>query len=224
MGVSMKLLQAALAAAAIAATGPTVAQAAAIIAPVSVTASSTIGSFWTASRVIDQSGLSIGYTAGVTDFDEYLAKGVTHSGALNTEWQGAQEARSGRLVFDFGREVTLYKLAIWDENNSVQRSMSISTPALGLIRSFSPPETREAGYGASPVYAFKPVTTRYLTLDIAGCGSDDEVQTVPWCGLGEIVFADGSGAAIPEPATWAMMILGFAGVGAAMRSRRPALA
>lgn len=33
------------------------------------------------------------------------------------------------------------------------------------------------------------------------------------------------GAAVPEPATWAMMLVGFAGVGAAMRRRRrPALA
>jgi len=32
------------------------------------------------------------------------------------------------------------------------------------------------------------------------------------------------GAAVPEPATWAMMILGFAGVGASLRSRRRILA
>jgi hypothetical protein len=28
------------------------------------------------------------------------------------------------------------------------------------------------------------------------------------------------GAAVPEPATWAMMIVGFGGVGALMRRRR----
>ncbi|TAJ71086.1 MAG: PEP-CTERM sorting domain-containing protein [Phenylobacterium sp.] len=31
-------------------------------------------------------------------------------------------------------------------------------------------------------------------------------------------------AGVPEPATWAMMLIGFAGVGGAMRSRRPVLA
>lgn len=35
----------------------------------------------------------------------------------------------------------------------------------------------------------------------------------------------GYGAAVPEPATWAMMLLGFAGIGVSMRRRRrPALA
>ena len=32
------------------------------------------------------------------------------------------------------------------------------------------------------------------------------------------------GGAVPEPATWAMMIIGFGAVGSAMRSRRRALA
>jgi hypothetical protein len=29
-----------------------------------------------------------------------------------------------------------------------------------------------------------------------------------------------AGAAVPEPATWAMMIIGFGGVGATLRNRR----
>jgi PEP-CTERM motif len=41
----------------------------------------------------------------------------------------------------------------------------------------------------------------------------------------ENVGLQGTIRAVPEPATWALMILGFAGVGAAMRrSRKPALA
>jgi opacity protein-like surface antigen len=32
----------------------------------------------------------------------------------------------------------------------------------------------------------------------------------------------GSGAPLPEPATWAMMLLGFAGIGVAVRRQRPA--
>lgn len=43
----------------------------------------------------------------------------------------------------------------------------------------------------------------------------------PWAyGLNEMrVFSEAPGA-VPEPATWAMMILGFGGVGASLRSRR----
>jgi hypothetical protein len=31
-------------------------------------------------------------------------------------------------------------------------------------------------------------------------------------------------SAVPEPATWAMMLLGFAGIGMSLRRRRPTLA
>lgn len=37
-------------------------------------------------------------------------------------------------------------------------------------------------------------------------------------------FTVGSAAVVPEPATWAMMIIGFGGIGATLRRRRQALA
>lgn len=202
------------------------AQAAVIVAPVSVSVTSggTVGPHWTVDNVIDQSGLVVGYTAGVTDFDAYLAKPPRHSGELQTEWFSGRDSRSAQLTFDFGKEVTLYKLAIWDENNSSQQSMSISTPALGLIRSFAPRETAGSPYPGGEIFAFRPITTRYLTLDIAGCGTKPGPSAVDYCGLGEIIFADGSGAAVPEPATWALMIGGFGMAGAMLRRRRSALA
>jgi hypothetical protein len=43
-------------------------------------------------------------------------------------------------------------------------------------------------------------------------------------GAFEIRSADGGGAVVPEPASWAMMIIGFGGVGATIRRRRIALA
>jgi hypothetical protein len=43
-------------------------------------------------------------------------------------------------------------------------------------------------------------------------------------GIASISFGDPSSGAVPEPATWAMMILGFGAAGSAIRSRRRALA
>ncbi|WP_068875746.1 MULTISPECIES: PEPxxWA-CTERM sorting domain-containing protein [unclassified Phenylobacterium] len=199
------------------------AQAAVIVAPVtvSVTSGGTVGSFWTVDNVIDQSGLTRTYIPGVTDFDAFVAEPNRHSGALNTEWFSGRDSRSAQLTFDFGQEVTLYKLAIWDENNSSQQSMSISTPALGLIRSFAPRENSGSPYPGGEVFEFRPITTRYLTLDITGCGTKPQFNSVDYCGLGEIIFADGSGVGpVPEPATWALMIGGFGMAGAMLRRRQ----
>ncbi|MEW5687395.1 MAG: PEPxxWA-CTERM sorting domain-containing protein [Pseudomonadota bacterium] len=206
----------------------TSAEAAKIISPVSVRVASggSAGSFWAVGNVINQSGLPTKYTPGSTDFDAYVAQNVQVNAGLNTEWFSAQSSRAAQLVFDFGQEVTIYKLALWDENNSGQQSMSISTPELGLVRTFRPTESAQERYGPQ-AFEFRPITTRYLTLDIIGCGRNGAPsQSVDYCGLGEIIFADGSGIAVgvPEPATWAMMILGFGGVGATLRRRRASAA
>ena len=42
----------------------------------------------------------------------------------------------------------------------------------------------------------------------------------PGGGAQDLVPVTGSIVAVPEPATWAMMLVGFGGLGAAMRSRR----
>jgi hypothetical protein len=39
-------------------------------------------------------------------------------------------------------------------------------------------------------------------------------------GLSHVTFFNGSVPAVPEPATWAMMLLGFGGIGASMRRAR----
>jgi hypothetical protein len=210
----------ALAALTLTATG---AQAAKIIAPVSVTATKggSAGASWSPEHAINQNGLQTKYTAGVTDFDAYMAGNPFHDGRTRIEYLSSQTARSAQLTFDFGEEVTIYKLAIWDADAATQQSMSISTPEQGLLYTFSPVESQGSRY-AGQVFEFRPITTRYLSLDINGCGEKEfPQQTIDYCGLGEIIFADGTGitAGVPEPATWAMMILGFGAAGSVLRRR-----
>jgi len=172
-------------------------------------------------NIIDQSGLSKGYEAGVTDFDDYVASGVKHSGALNTEWASQRNIKTSRITFDFGKEVTLFKLALWDENNTSVGRIAVSTPGLGQVFDFAVRDQVGTPYGVSDVIQFAPITTRYLTFDVSGCGDEPDVLTATGCGLGEVVFADGSGV-VPEPSTWALMIGGFGMAGAALRQRQRA--
>jgi hypothetical protein len=58
-------------------------------------------------------------------------------------------------------------------------------------------------------------------------GAGTNVITMEYIGNvggGDVAFAVGSAVSVPEPATWALMLAGFAGLGAALRGRRKALA
>lgn len=56
-----------------------------------------------------------------------------------------------------------------------------------------------------------------------GADQTGEVYTAGFANFKQPSF-DVTGAVVPEPSTWAMMIIGFGGVGALMRRRRTALA
>jgi hypothetical protein len=67
-------------------------------------------------------------------------------------------------------------------------------------------------------YALTAGTT-YLTVNTGFANDDFGAYTMRITGPGDIV-PGGGGGVIPEPATWAMMILGFGAVGLSMRRRR----
>ncbi|NUS21266.1 MAG: PEP-CTERM sorting domain-containing protein, partial [Mesorhizobium sp.] len=58
----------------------------------------------------------------------------------------------------------------------------------------------------------------YVTLDVDAGYSSPQQLTVSNFSLNGTNF----GAPVPEPATWAMMIIGFGGIGFAMRRQRKA--
>jgi hypothetical protein len=86
-----------------------------------------------------------------------------------------------------------------------------------------------SGTGGSPVLASSAGTTNTLSLLADNLASGDyrftfAGQAPPQGGVvsGNLTFQI---VPVPEPATWGMMLVGFAGIGFAMRrSRRPALA
>jgi hypothetical protein len=60
------------------------------------------------SNITNQTGLSSGYTSGVTDFDTYVAD-TTHA---NRSWWGFS-GTSGIITFNLGASYTLNALALW---------------------------------------------------------------------------------------------------------------
>jgi len=63
-------------------------------------------------------------------------------------------------------------------------------------------------------------------VDVTG-GTFDAVQivsTVPLFEIKQMSINNVAPGAVPEPATWAMMLLGFGGIGLTMRRRKPTLA
>lgn len=206
------------------------AHAAAIISAKSVTAlfggqagSSGSSSPWWVGNTINQTGLNKTYVSGVTDFATFIASNPRHNTGPYSEWNSDQNIFSARLLFDFGEDVTIDGLALWDENSSSLSSISLGTYDLGQFADFNvidtPPGSSQS-YGAQ-TFNFRKITTRYLVLDMHGCNQGGGFNH-PGCGLGEIAFRQASSVtgAVPEPTTWAMMLLGFGALGATLRRRR----
>jgi hypothetical protein len=65
-----------------------------------------------------------------------------------------------------------------------------------------------------------PGGTAFYRID-AGAGISGLTLNPPFPATSNLlVYGTGPGGGVPEPATWAMLILGMGGVGAALRSRR----
>ncbi|PZQ61356.1 MAG: hypothetical protein DI570_12865 [Phenylobacterium zucineum] len=87
-------------------------------------------------------------------------------------------------------------------------------------------ETGKLGveYGAT-VQSHQTVRGRYLQFNISGCNRAGAAYN--GCGIGEVIFNSTTPApvaSVPEPAAWAMMIMGFGGIGAVVRRRNGRLA
>jgi len=197
------------------------AQAGVIIAPAFVTVDSggIASGPYSANNLIDQSGLETQYTPGVTDFDEFIGLYQTHGSDLFTRWLSKSNISTAKLTFDFGKEVTLSRLALWDDRSTTISKIKLSTPALGEFRELGVYDVIQ-GTSYSQVFTFQPVTTRFLSFEITGCNTPGSRQNWSGCGLNEVIFGAGDVAAVPEPATWAMMILGFGAAGSVLRRRR----
>ncbi len=84
--------------------------------------------------------------------------------------------------------------------NGIFSSLSITAPNLGFTQFSSP-----------TLFTGAPATPTFLT------GSFTLIN--PFLGNGKLTISPVAVGVVPEPATWAMMLLGFGGIGFAMRRR-----
>ena len=100
------------------------------------TATSEFCSGVSPTSVIDQSGLSVGYTSLVTDFDAYISSGVTHEYIGDGNWFSDQLTTVPlplNFDFDLGGLYSIEAIALWGDN---QPNSSFNGPTNQSVKDF----------------------------------------------------------------------------------------
>lgn len=151
-----------------------------------------------AANVIDQSGLSDSYTAGVTDLNAYLASAPTHDfGSLSDVWL-SDFAPTGNFDFDLGGTVTLTSMVLWNDATGSPRRINTITLYADDNASFSSPTviglfTTNPNNGlasaVSPdIFNFAAVEASYIRMEITANNGNLDTR------FGEVAFG-----VVPEP-------------------------
>ncbi len=145
---------------------------------------------------------------------------------------------SGLGIFDAGGDglASVHEIGLWDSGGTLLASTSITGSSGSLIDGFrynsiSSLSLAAGTYtigstfsdGLDPVYFFSPVTSAPgFTYDLS--------RFATGAALANPTNADGRtgyfgpnlllSAAVPEPATWALLLLGFAAIGGTMRAKQ----
>lgn len=173
----------------------------------------------------NQSGLSAGYTSGVTDFDTFVP-GTTHASPLgsNSGFTG-QAGLPQQYTFDLGSVFLVDALAFWSVDNSGSVTQfelfsdsdgDFGNGGLTSLGTFNP--VADAGgagsIAASQVFGFGATLTQFFHLEALNSARGTDV----FPGIGEVAFR--SADALPEPATLSIFALGLVGLGLAARRSR----
>jgi hypothetical protein len=85
---------------------------------------------------------------------------------------------------------------------------------------FNPTDNPVSSDYGPQVFTFAPTDLRYVRFNMSNCPQNPGDYQA--CAIGEVAFrsTDTVTPAVPEPGTWAMMLLGFGAVGFSLRGRR----
>lgn len=138
-------------------------------------------------------------------------------------WFTASTVGGGlELKFDFNQEYDISTLHFWNYNaegfdvDNVDftffNGANVQVGALSVMPALGDP----GGIEAQDIALAAPLNVRYVTAFLTGTNRQVDFQNI---GFTAEVSAQPP-TAVPEPATWAMMILGFGAIGGTLR-RRP---
>ncbi|HVK42525.1 MAG TPA: PEPxxWA-CTERM sorting domain-containing protein [Phenylobacterium sp.] len=192
--------------------------AAATIAPVGVEASSTFthGGSYKAENLINGSGMT----------------GAQHDAYFGNMWMTDLSVDKASLTFDLGGLYNLSGVQIWNYNfgddqfavSTLDRAarafvLSISTDGVTFTDILTDTLSRGTGALLGGESFGLSGAARFVRLNLDGNHQKfPETYGYAPIGLSEVRF-EGVASAVPEPATWAMMITGFGLAGVAIRRR-----
>jgi hypothetical protein len=194
---------------------------AAVITPVSATATSTFNNGWyDANNLINGSGLA--------------ASGL-HDNFFGNMWMTDLGVAKAQLIFDLGAVYKLGSADIWQFNyadpypvnpftiNTVDRGVKAfailtSTDGVDYTEVYNGTMARANGDPASAQTFSFGGSAQYVKFDLFSNYAEGTIYDPYATGLSEVRF--NTAAAVPEPASWAMMIGGLGLVGATLRRRR----
>lgn len=176
-----------------------------------------------------QNGLATKYVSGVTNFDAYIAGNPRHTvNFQGFEWFSNRGTTSAVVTYDLGSVMQIDRVALWNEEfagigllNLLTSTNGSTFTSLGnFVPTDNPPvSTSVTDYGAD-VFSFATTMTRYVRFSMSQCPQPNG-NNYTSCSIGEVAFRTATvNGAVPEPATWALMLAGFGAVGGAMRRRR----
>lgn len=174
--------------------------------PVSGVTTSSTFSTYNSINLINGSGLS----------------GALHDGNFTNKWLADTDDVTPTLTFDLGDLFNLTDTVIWNYGggccgatrnvNRLNIMGSTNGSTFASLGSFALSDPTSASFGGDTLTLSG--VARYVRFDILSNRGDPN-----YTGLSEVQF-NGANAAVPEPATWAMMILGMGLVGASIRRRK----